>query len=209
MNERGGVLIFVLWVVMFLTVMALSLGQRSRVGLAFVNGHVQSARAKAAAWAGVVDVLEKIHGSRDQADTLYECGVDIPDDKNIKTEFHGDLEEATFDLFYTQDGRVWNGVQDEERKINLNALDEHNERILFYLAQLSGVHEDAANRLTRAVLTKLDRGRAFETVDELLLLPGISKEVYLRIKDDVTIYPRMPASLAVNLNTASLNVVKA
>ncbi len=210
LNNRGGVLIFVLWVIMFLTIMALSLGQRVRVGLAFVDGHSGEVKAKALAWAGVAGAVERVRDSGPgQRDTLYACGLRVPEGQTPQTLFrHVGLGEGTFDVAYTQDGKISDGIQDEERKINLNALNAQEEKVLYSLVQLSGLNADQADVFSDGIFHRLTSGR-LESLEEILLIPGVSKDMYEKVKDVLSVYPKAAFVLKVNLNTASRRVIGA
>jgi type II secretory pathway component PulK len=209
LNNRGGVLIFVLWTVMFLAVIALSLGQRTRAGLALINGHTRHIKAKALAWAGVMGTVERIReNGTGQHDTLYECGVDIADGQSPREMFRQtQLGDGSFDIAYAQDGMTFDGIEDEERRINLNALTAQDGKILFNLAELSGLSREQAEAFSGAVIGRA--GGKFETLEELLLVPGISREMYAKVKSSLTVFPKSDFALKVNFNTAPRAVIGA
>lgn len=125
-----------------------------------------------------------------------------------------------------------NGVQDEGGKINLNAINDANKGILSALFQLKGISRQAADALAaRIVLYRSSadmpgsgegafhladqedglrpKQRPFEHVEELLEVQGMSRELYDKIKDDVTVYGQAQNGLNVNLNTANNEVLRA
>lgn len=81
---------------------------------------------------------------------------------------------------------------DEESLININTASQ------IILGQLPGLNEELAKKIIESGM------RPFTFKEELLLIDGITKEIYLQFKDLITVY----GSGAVNINTASREVLQ-
>jgi type II secretory pathway component PulK len=180
-SKQGGALIFTLWVIVFLSLTALSLGQRTRVGLSFTQAHVGEVKAKALAWAGMINAIDLIREG-----TL-----------NDPQKSRGRLAEGSFEIVY----------QDQEEKINLNALGPNEASVLLQLALLSGVTEDQAGVLSEKAMKHLQEGGRFQSIEDLALVSGVTVQENLR--NVLTVFPRSAAGLKINVNTASAPVLKA
>ena len=128
------------------------------------------------------------------------------------------------------------GFTDAERKLNLNALRENNAGVLVQLLGLLGADPETARGITAAVVDWKDedsatthspdgaeedyysrlprpyrcKNRAFDNVEELLLVRGMTPEIFQRLKDYVTVFPKnTESSFLVNSRTASTVVLKA
>lgn len=141
---------------------------------------------------------------------------------------------GAFAVFYqalSRDGTVEIkfGPQDEAGKLNLNFAQARAISRLFQLA--AGLDEDKANEIAYAVVDWRDtdaflsdpmhgaegsyyedldisytaKNRPLEVLDELLLLHGMTPEIFEQVKNEVTMYGKGP----VNINTASKNVLMA
>ncbi len=120
------------------------------------------------------------------------------------------------------------GFQDEERRININTLSFQNYKILIHLMTLLDVDEALAEEITAAILDWKDedseltsspsegaeddyymglskpyhcKNRPFDSVEELMLVRGMTEEILRTLKDYVTIYPKT-GNLMVNFDTA-------
>ncbi|MCK5580301.1 MAG: general secretion pathway protein GspK [Candidatus Omnitrophica bacterium] len=126
------------------------------------------------------------------------------------------------------------GLTDEERRINLNALTYNNYKILSHLIVQAGFDEQTAETIASSVIDWRDsddnnfndhlgaeesyysaqeskyhcKNSPFESLEELLLVRGMTEEVFGAIKNDVTFFPQK-GSMKINFNTASENVLLA
>lgn len=85
---------------------------------------------------------------------------------------------------------------DEESKININKAPKE------ILAALPGLDEDVARKI---IDLRNNLGGSFQIKEEILLVEGITEEIYNKLKDFITVY----GDGKVNLNTASVEVMKA
>ena len=239
-NNGGSVLILVLWVVIFLSVTAVVLNQQTQLSLAFVEQHIRNSKAKALAWAGIISALDRLREDAasprtKEADTLAECGIDAQDTNTSKIFRNVVLGDGVFNIFYKQGDGSYDGIQDEERKIDLNALTVHNENILASLIELMGFDEQRARIVAASVVDWRDsdhdltddpfgaeddfymklvrpyhvKNADFESLEELLLIRGVTQDLFAKIKDYLTVYPKPANRLIVNFETASLPVLQA
>ncbi len=126
------------------------------------------------------------------------------------------------------------GLRDEESKININALTLETRDVLGQLIVMAGFDETQAGTIVFSVLDWKDqdnvlsqselgaedgyymglerpyhcKNRPFESVEELLLVRGVTPEVFAAIKDFITIYPRQ-GNFVINFDTASPTVLRA
>jgi type II secretory pathway component PulK len=202
--RQGSALIFVLWTVVFLAAATLSLGRQTRMGLTFIDRHLQEVQAKAVAWAGVINAIDRMRNEtpdRKSGTTLYECAVHFSDGENPGTSLDAELADDRFEVSYAQDNHTFTGLQDEERKINVNAINGTNIKVLEQLARLCGLNEDEAALLVRSVSGQIKAGHKFVAVEEIAAKPELTS--YL------TVYPKSPLETAVDLNTAPRLVLQA
>ena len=149
-------------------------------------------------------------------DTAYACGAALPEEKQPKDLFHDRaFGDGVFDISFKREGRVVFGFEDETGKLNLNALDEGNAAILKYLLLELEVDEEEAETITASVVDWIDAGdtvfqesngaendyyqglsRAYdcknqpiESLSELLLVRGMTPEIFEKIKPYVTVWP--------------------
>ena len=198
-KQRGFALLLVLWVLALLSVLAAGLAAESRSGDQAALTFVALARARAAADAGVTLAVA----------TLIEPNATArwPADGQVKAVRYRDQDISV-------------SVQDEGGKIDLNRAPE---ALLAGLLTQLGIDGDARDGIVAAILQRRDtflagatpplrsrgRGRArmfelgdqaFATVSELRLIPGVSDEIYARIRPFVTVYTQ---SATVNPLTAA------
>lgn len=128
------------------------------------------------------------------------------------------------------------GFTDEESKININTIGPDNQKVLSNLIAQFNYEEGLADTLAEAVIQWRDRGQnvfsapfsagdrgpgmlsqenlpslqanLFGSVDELMLVDGMTQEIYDKIKKYVTVFPEAGRFL-VNVNTAERPVLVA
>ncbi|MBI5150012.1 MAG: general secretion pathway protein GspK [Candidatus Omnitrophica bacterium] len=252
-KSSGTILISVLWILVILTVLTVSLGRNTHIELALVKNAVAKARSKYLAWAGVVYAMGHIRRDTGDAasarqDTLYRCGIRLEEGAAPEDLFKGRLlGDGSFDIQYPaglparggsafggETGGVYYGLQDEERRINLNALALDNARIFSTLLVNLGFDEQTALTVAYSVLDWKDadhnlvdqtygaeddyyrslakplrcKNRPFDSPEELLLVRGVTPEIYQALQDYVTVYPKQ-GILRINFDTASGTVMAA
>lgn len=232
-NKSGIILIVVLWAIVILSILAIGLGRAARIDLALAKHHAGKLKADGALWAGIQYAQNQIRlsqGTKEPpADTFYQCGFKVPDGKTPQELFGGiRLNDSSFDIGYVlkspeAQGGVCYGFQDEERRININGLHRPNAQIAVHFFMRAGLPQDQAQALVDEIVAwhegdtstgrKLSsavqetKAAAFENLEELLLLEGMTPELYKRVKDDLTVFP-LSGELRVNVNTASETVLR-
>ncbi len=122
------------------------------------------------------------------------------------------------------------GLRDEEGKINLNAIGISNYQILSALFGLKGLSPSEADKLALAVVNYTGinaqvsnnnsfmnlkdsvlkpKNRPYENILELLEVDGMTREIFDKIKDDVTVYGNSQNGLWINTDTANNDVIQA
>jgi general secretion pathway protein K len=207
-DERGFALLFVIWVLALLAVLAATLGVVTRTEATIAHNRVELARARGIAEAGV---------------TLAEYSML---DSALATQWHAD-GSARIEAY--GGGSVTITLQDEAGKIDLNAapleliagliavLDIDDGAALAHeivdrraaFAEPAGPPRGAApggftNRLRGGGVAFDMRRMPFATVAELRLLPGMTRPAYERIRPFVTVYS---ASAKINPLTAPSEVL--
>ncbi|MBF0483096.1 MAG: general secretion pathway protein GspK [Candidatus Omnitrophica bacterium] len=126
------------------------------------------------------------------------------------------------------------GLADEERKININAIMPQDVGILKFLLTLQGVGEEDAHIAAASIIDWKDpdeeitdgsygaetefyksqgsgyvaKNAPFDSVGELRLVRGVTPEIFDKLKDLVTVFPK-EGRFQINANTASPVVIKA
>jgi general secretion pathway protein K len=181
-GERGVALILVLWVLALLTVLMLGFTGTSHTELLLARNNYQSAQAAAVADAGVslalVGILDTANGEQ------------WPADGRTRTLPFGD---ATMDI----------QVQDEAGKVDLNNAPPDLMAGVFQslgLGDAGGIaaaivdwrnrRQPAQQNATGAQASNdaAQEYGAFLSVDELRLVPGVSRAIYDRVRPYVTVY---------------------
>ncbi len=205
-NERGIVLLFVLWVVILLSAIALSFSANTRSEVGSVDNVIKAARARALAEAGVSRAILALL-TPDPADRWMADG-------------------RVYDMPF---GRVIVEVliQDERGKIDLNKAPPQLLRGLFAVNGLTAEESDA---MTDAILDWRDeddlrrlngaededyraagltygaKDAPFDTVDELRQVLGMTRALFSRVEPALTVYSRRSS---VDTTTAPPEVLRA
>jgi len=191
-QQRGVVLVIVLWVITLLTIMAGSFAYSLRIETALASYGLDQARARAMAEAGVAyAMLQVLNPPPEGEDVRWFT------DGRVKRWRFGD---ATLDI----------QVRDTSGRVDLNRGDRELMRGLFTV--VGGLDEQQADVLLDAVedfrdsddLTRLNgaelseyeaagrdfgpKNALFESVDELQQVLGVSPDFYQRVAPFLTVY---------------------
>lgn len=123
------------------------------------------------------------------------------------------------------------GFRDEESKININAISANDFKVLSQLITQSGQSEDAADALANAIIqwrdkedalleeifaeeadytvpgsARYSRHKSFGSLEEVLLVEGMSEDIFQFIKKYISIFPKS-GSFLVNIDTAEKPVL--
>jgi len=179
-NHRASVLIFVLWALIILSLLSIAVSYHATADVKLAKYESESIKAFYLARIGAVKMLAGLNKDENDYDSLNE-------DWNKEKEFK------------LGGGKVIYSASDEEGRFNLNSsnLDER------HLARL-GASCDLNRRILDYRIGKGDKG--FEFIEELFLIDGMNRDIYLKIQDLSAIHrgndPR------VNINTASEDVLR-
>lgn len=244
-EHSGTILIVILWILVILTALAVSLGKSTSIDLSLMRHAVLKQKSRYLAWAGIMYAMGHIQKDSEdnlssKEDTIYRCALRAGQESRPEDLFHRQsLGDGYFSVGYVQpspDGgkKTYDGLSDEERKINLNGLTAQNIGIVRNLIAASGADEEQAKVIAFSVLDWKDaddvlsqegygaeedhymglgkpyrpKNRAFDSKEELLLVRGMTPQIFRKIEGFVTVFPKNGA-LRVNLNTAPLDVLTA
>ncbi|MDD3906285.1 MAG: type II secretion system protein GspK [Candidatus Omnitrophica bacterium] len=222
-NKRGAIFITSLWILAILAILAMGIGFRVSVEARLSKYNMDSAKALYLAKAGAVKAKYRFSKSPSTADSIYECGTafsaeEASDPDEMKAIFKGSLTDGIFSVSYKESETVYPGMSDEERKININTAPENIlKNLLIYVGEDPTIASDIVQ--WRSSGTGLDDGyyeslpapykckhAAFSVIEELLLVKGISRKIFDKLKPYVTIYGDA-AKFTVNINTALKEVL--
>ncbi len=230
-NKKGSILIVALWALCFLTTFAVYLGIGVSQKISLIERLDARDRLRYLAEAGVkaaILELETDKSLEEGCDTFNESWSDNPKIfKEIK------VGEGNFTVSYIyfegEEQKKRYGLKDEESKININKANKDTLKRLFH--NVAGAEEDKAEEMAYCLIDWRDANSTlehirygaedddytslsvpyeakdadFEILDELLLIKGMDRGVFSKIKDWVTIY----GEGKVNINTASPAVLEA
>jgi len=229
--QRGMVLVFALWVLGILTILAVSVAAGIRQKIFLVGRLDERGRMTYLLEAAVKKAAGYIHQQMEVSSFVFTPAVKVDLLNNSGELSSIVLGRDTAGVGYVPvDGDRtslrW-GVVDEESKINLNKTDQLTLTIL--LINALSLNEEDASKLAVSLLDWRQYGEGelsgfysedyysnlqypypkksadYETLDEMLLVKGMNKQMYGKLVDFVTIY----GDGAVNINTASKEVLSA
>lgn len=250
-EESGTILVSVIWIMVVLSVLAVSLSWKTRMAISLSRYALAKLRADALVWSGLLYSLDQLRADTNdsqssQSDTMLACGVRLEEGETPEDRFgqiflsDDDRRTGYLQIGYSlresagESLSVMYGFADEERKINLNALTVRNDSILRHLLAVLGF-PDAAEAIAASVIDWHDaddkparspvgseseeyetlpvvyrlKNSPFENLEELLLVKGVSFEMYARLKEFTTIFPLKARDLKINLATAPEIVIRA
>lgn len=245
-NHSGIILLIVLWILMILSMLAVGLGRRASIDIALTKYQIAREKTDYLAWGAFNYALNLVKKNseetgKEKADTLYACGIRLKDGQTPENIFSNvAMGEGDITISYEPKGlqppnRVYYGLSDEERKINLNALTDQNYKVLSHLIVLSGFSEEKAMSIAASAVDWKDtdsnvthspygaedndymslsrpyhcKNMPFDSVEELMLVKGMASEIYDKIKNVITVFPQEEAGLTINIHTATDIVIKA
>jgi type II secretory pathway component PulK len=228
-SRSGMVLVFALWVLGVLTILAVSVAAGIRQKIFLVSRLDERSRMTYLLEGAVKKTAGYIHQQMEVSSFIFSPTVKINlfNNSNELSSIRLGRDAAGVGYLLPDDKTVRWGVMDEESKINLNKTDILTLTNLI-VSVLSLKDEDAA-KLALALLDWRQFGEGevsgffsddyysnlqspypkksapYETLDEILLVKGMNKEMYEKLVKYVTIY----GDGTVNINTASQEVLAA
>lgn len=210
MKRSGSILIFLIWILILLSVLAVSVGFRSRVGVQ----------------------LAKFYGRHQENDYQFHSIVNLaayllnededPETDSTQEIWYGE-PEGIAEFPFTQDKIIF--IQDEEGKLNLNkvtpiilerffgVLKDNQVRLNTDPEDLAGsivAWRGGSSRRGRSTLGFEHKRAPFESIDELRLIQRITPHDYETIRSYFTVFARPGNfSLKININTVHSWILKA
>jgi len=224
---RGAVLIITLWIMAILAILSIGIGGRMGLELKLTGFSRDSTAALYLAEAGVKRAIAVLQNEDHAVDSLNEKWSCNNEDLNPLFKGIKVGQAGTFTVSYHfSDNRVFYGIQDEERRININnAPRDVMSRLIAYLdPTIESPNEIAANiEDWRGIgnarpdgSPKYDyseegykrKDALFDSVDEVLLVKGVGRNLFDKMKGYITVYPLVNSG-KININTAPLTALKA
>ncbi len=225
-REKGFVLIFAIWVLGFLTILAVGIAAGIRQKIVLLEKLDQRDRFCHLLDASVKYSMLYISSQLSSSNWVYTPIVKKNLHNNPVDLGQYSLGDDRADIIYTlaEQGELF-GVVDEERKINLNFTTA--DVLSALIEKVLGLKVEDAQKLARALLDCRQYGESevkgffsdeyysnlnepyvkkdgnYEILDEILLVKGMTKEWYEKLIDYVTIY----GDGKININTASGEVL--
>ncbi len=231
-DKRGGIFIFVIWVVAILSIFGAYVGYVANGNLNFVKKIEVRDKLRYVGYSGAQRTINDfLTGSAKNNKLLY--ALKYQEYLRAKaSEKKDDIEKGlSYNYFYEfQDGKAYCAITDEESKININRADlDVIRRLLEYAG---GLADEPARDLAVSIMDWRDKDNerpglnvvnnedlsyklanypytpkndSFQTKEELLLIIGMTPEIYRKIEPYITLF----GSGKIGINTASEVVLRA
>jgi len=227
--RRGMVLVFALWVLGILTILAVSVAAGIRQKIFLVGRLDERSRMDYLLQAAVKKAAGYIHQEMEISTFEFTPTVKahLLNNTDELTNITLGHDNAGVGYVSPLDNSLRWGVVDEESKINLNKTDAQT--LANLLTNVLSLNDEDAAKLANALLDWRQYGESeaggffsddyysnlqypypkksadYETLDEILLVKGVTKEMYDKLINFVTVY----GDGAVNINTAPKEVLEA
>jgi Type II secretory pathway, component PulK len=158
-KESGLILVVVLWILLILTIFALSVARSVRLDLLISRYGIDKLKSYYLAKTAVLAATARLNkdSQNEQAsafDTLYQCGVSLEKDESPEDVFK-DFKQpgGNFSVsFVLPGGKIIYGLEDEQARINLNGINTQNYKVLISFLKLKGVDEETAKIIASSVV---------------------------------------------------------
>lgn len=233
-DSRGSILISSLWIVGILALLAVGIGFRAVLELRLNERSMDRLRATYFARAGVFKAQDLLLRDKPAPyDNLYTCGVTFAEGENPERVFGGEtnkLDGGSFSIYYdTKGGGKQYGLMDEERRININVAGNKPADVAEFKRMMKSLSSNLTDETVNAILDWQDedsdplpgdaedpyymnlehpyhcKNWKFIAPEELLLVKGITPQIFDEIKDSITVW----GSGKINVNTAPEKVLNA
>ncbi len=229
--QTGMVLILALWVLGILTILAVSVAAGIRQKIFLVARLDERSRMEYLLQAAVKKAAGYIHQEMEVSNFVFTPAVKMNLLNNTNELSNITLGRDTAGVGYIlpsgSDASLHWGVVDEESKINLNKTDQLT--LTNLLINVLALNDEDASKLALSLLDWRQYGEGevsgffsddyysnlqypypkknadYESLDEILLVKGMNKQMYNKLINYVTIY----GDGTVNINTASKEVLEA
>ena len=219
-NKKGTILITSLWILTILSILAIGIGFRVSIEVRLSKYSMDRLKALYLAKAGVAKSRQILLRCNNAYDSIGACGIILPPDKNLNDIFSEKLGDGAFAVNYDEEGVNHPGMLDEERKIDINRAPQD------VLVRLLGTNSEdvAASIVNWRGTAQVPRGAwddyyqslnppyeckhaDFSVIEELMLVKGVTPELFESIKDYITVYGYDDGKI--NINTATKKVMLA
>lgn len=223
MQNRGSILMISLWIMAILVIFALGLGHRASLSLRLSSYQRDRLKADYLANSGINRAIEQLKKDTNGYDSLSETwstGKDAKGNLFLKDAKISQDYAGTFTIGYLQaqeNNQYW-CMQDEERKININATTAFDKNKISAL--LNNKQVESADKLTDVIINwispdsqiEVAKKERFKVSEELLLALEYFyqgqdarkvQNAFSMLKGLITTY----TDGRINLNTASLEVI--
>lgn len=219
-SRNGTILITTLWILTILSVLAMGIGFRVSIEARLSKYNLDRIKGLYLAKAGIVKAMEVLSKDTNAYDSIRECGITLPWDRGLENVFVKiPLGDGTFTVSYEEEGKPYLGMMDEERKININKaeykvlyqlfLGKEPENLAASIINWRGpaqlMVEGAQDKDYELLAAPYKCKHAdFSCIEELLLVNGMTPEIFESIKEYITVY----TDGKINLNTATVRVLR-
>ena len=227
--QRSSVLIVTLWVLSFLTIFVINLGFMVRSGLQYADHLQDRLKMYYLARAGIERAVAELN--KDETRNYDALNESWGNNKDLFKDLS--FGGGFITLSYNPEGKGYQeetalyGVMDESSKIDINNAPA--EILITLLERIGKVDAEDAIDIAAAIVDWRDKDTAvsvggaedeyyqglsepykckngnFQVAEELLLVKGMTPEIFSEIKDIITVY----GTQRVNVNTASFNCLYA
>jgi hypothetical protein len=225
-KRRGLILVAVMWILFILALLAMGLSWVGSGELTLLKLASGKLRAYAAARAGIVYAQAQLVRRPASSDVLGRVGidVDVQGEKRIVLEDLRIGDQERFDIgvpagyYVDRPGmKFLPGLSDEMGRFDINLVNAADSVGACVLEQLIERLQPGAGAGIREAVVKYKKSSGDEAVtrvfffpEELLMLEGMTVELFRRLKPFITVYPLHPqVLLKVNMYTAPKEVVRA
>ena len=222
MKKQASILIITVWALSVLSFFAISLSYIARMQMRYASHLQDRVKLYYLARAGIEKAIVELENREDFAYTAFDQPI-LNDEELFKDIALGD---GFITLSYDIDGGAERqqttlyGLMDESARIDINSAGE--DILASMLERIAGADEESSIDMAQAIIDwrnptqspevkkyyeELEmpyenKGAKFEVIEELLLVRGMTKEAFSRIRDMVTVH----GTEKVNINTAGFNV---
>jgi general secretion pathway protein K len=229
-GKGGTILLVTLWLLAILSLLAIGIGFRTSIDLKLAGYQIDSLKAYEIAKAGIAKAMKELQKDESpDVDTIWECGITLKPDETLEERFKDiKVGEGRFGVSYMDEGQnKLYGIEDMQGKININTAPKDvlaslpaqltSELVDSIRAWRGDTGEGAPSPQPQDYADKpyTCKGASFDSVCELLLVKGVTKEIYYGengngLKDLVTTFgPKDPKEFKININTASQRTLEA
>lgn len=219
MKKKAQILIITLWILIILAVLAVSIGYRVSLALRLGTYQIKNLESLYLAKSGVNQAIAEINRDLTRNDSFSDSWAENEEAFKM-ISFGQDSSEFASVSYTDSNGDQIFGVQDEERKININTAEEG---LLAALLEKGGITAQESGEIASNIrawrsnseivpaesrdYTDLGyecKGKPFTNCAELVLVKGISLELYRAIEGILTVF----GNGDVNINTAEPAVLE-